>query len=185
MGMRNGHQVIFLRLKSCFSLIKNLNFFKFFPSKLTFFLSKLPIKDSVCGNTVIRSNYREVPGTCHIISWNSSVISWNKAVHWDILWFRYFEKRCMEKIHLFGNIYNVNRDFPGGPVVKNPPANAGGVRGVVWSLGWEDPLEEGMATHSSILACRIPIVRGAWQAIVHWVTKSWTWLSWLSMHTQC
>ena len=26
----------------------------------------------------------------------------------------------------------------------------------IWSLGWEDPLEEGMATHSSILAWRIP-----------------------------
>ena len=32
----------------------------------------------------------------------------------------------------------------------------------VQSLGWEDPLEEGMATHSSILAWRIPIDRGAW-----------------------
>ena len=43
--------------------------------------------------------------------------------------------------------------------VKNPPA--------VWetwvrSLSWEDPLEEGMATHSSILAWRIPMDRGAW-----------------------
>ena len=35
------------------------------------------------------------------------------------------------------------------------------------SLGWEDPLEKGMATHSSILAWRIPMDRGAWQAIVH------------------
>ena len=40
------------------------------------------------------------------------------------------------------------------------------------SLGWEDPLEEGMATHSSILAWRIPMDRGAWQAMVHGVTKS-------------
>ena len=39
------------------------------------------------------------------------------------------------------------------PVVKNPPANAGDV---VRSLGWEDPLEDGMATHSGILAWRIP-----------------------------
>ena len=34
------------------------------------------------------------------------------------------------------------------------------------SLGWEDTLEEGMATHSRILAWRIPTDRGAWQAIV-------------------
>ena len=39
-------------------------------------------------------------------------------------------------------------------MVKNPPANAGGIRDP--SLGQEDPLEEGMATHSSILAWRIP-----------------------------
>ena len=36
-------------------------------------------------------------------------------------------------------------------VVKNPPANTGDVRDMVQSLGWEDPLEEKMATHSSIL----------------------------------
>ena len=41
-------------------------------------------------------------------------------------------------------------------MVKNPPANAGDVRDSVQSLGQEDPLEEGMATHSSILAWRIP-----------------------------
>ena len=40
------------------------------------------------------------------------------------------------------------------------------------SLGWEDSLEEGMATYFSILAWRIPKDRGAWQAIVHWVAKS-------------
>ena len=45
--------------------------------------------------------------------------------------------------------------FPGGTVVKNLPANEGDIR--VRSLGWEDPLEEGMATHSSILAWRIPL----------------------------
>ena len=47
----------------------------------------------------------------------------------------------------------------------------------VWSLGWEDPLEEGMATCSSILACRMPMDRGAWQATFHGVSHSWTPLS--------
>ena len=47
----------------------------------------------------------------------------------------------------------------------------------VQSLGWEDTLEEGMATHSSIFAWRIPIDRGAWQATVHGVTKNQTGLS--------
>ena len=41
-------------------------------------------------------------------------------------------------------------------VVKNPPANAGDIRDTVQSLSREDPLEEGMAMHSSILAWRIP-----------------------------
>ena len=44
----------------------------------------------------------------------------------------------------------------------------------VLSLGQEDPLEEGMATHSSVFAWRIPMDRGAWQATVHKVVKSWT-----------
>ena len=44
-------------------------------------------------------------------------------------------------------------------MVKNLPAmRESGVQ----SLGWEDPLEKGMETHSSILAWRIPMDRGAW-----------------------
>ena len=54
-------------------------------------------------------------------------------------------------------------------MVKNPPAMQ-----ETWipSLGWEDPLEECMATHYSFLAWRIPRDRGAWQATVHGVTES-------------
>ena len=47
----------------------------------------------------------------------------------------------------------------------------------VWSLGAEDPLEEGMSTHSSILAWRTPMDRGAWWATVHGAAKSQTRLS--------
>ena len=55
--------------------------------------------------------------------------------------------------------------------VKNPPA-----MGETWvqSLGWEDPLEEVTATHSSILALRIPMDRGASHAIFHTIAKSQT-----------
>ena len=42
----------------------------------------------------------------------------------------------------------------------------------VGSLGWQDPLEEGMTTHSSILAWRISMDRGPWRATVHRVTES-------------
>ena len=46
--------------------------------------------------------------------------------------------------------------FPGGTVVKNPPANAGDTEDWVRSLAQEDLLAEDMATHSNILAWRIP-----------------------------
>ena len=59
-------------------------------------------------------------------------------------------------------------------IVKNTPEMQ---ETWVQALGWEDPLEEGMATHSSILAWRIPMDRGAWQATVHGVAKSQTRLS--------
>ena len=55
--------------------------------------------------------------------------------------------------------------------VKNLPAV---LETQVHFLAWEDPLKEGMETHSSILACRIPMDRGAWRATVHGVAKSWT-----------
>ena len=54
----------------------------------------------------------------------------------------------------------------------------------VRSLGWEDPLGEGMATHSCILAWRIPMDRGAWQAAVHGVAKSRAQLKQVSRHAQ-
>ena len=61
--------------------------------------------------------------------------------------------------------------FLAAQTVKNPPA--------VWetwvqSLGQEDPLEKGMATHSSILAWRIPVDRRIWRATVHGVAKNRT-----------
>ena len=58
--------------------------------------------------------------------------------------------------------------------VKNLPAMW---ENWVWALGWEDPLEKGMVTHSSILAWRIHMDRGVWQTPVHGVAKSQPWLS--------
>ena len=53
-------------------------------------------------------------------------------------------------------------------MVKNPPAKE---ETRVQSLGREDPLEEEMATRSSILTWRIPMDRGAWRATVRGVIK--------------
>ena len=52
--------------------------------------------------------------------------------------------------------------------VKNPPAMQ---ETWVQSLGWEDPLKEGMATHSCILAWRIPMDRGAYGLYSPWGHK--------------
>ena len=56
----------------------------------------------------------------------------------------------------------------------------------VWLLGWEDPLEEEMATSSSILAGKNPMNRVSWQFIVHGIAKSQIWPSdWTHTHVQC
>ena len=62
-------------------------------------------------------------------------------------------------------------DFPGGLDSKESACKAGDT-GSVPGLG--DPLEVGMATHSSILAWIIPTDREAWQAVVHGIPKSQT-----------
>ena len=54
----------------------------------------------------------------------------------------------------------------------------------VQTLGGDDPLEEGMATHSSFLAWEIPMVRGAWRATVHGVAESQTHLSDEAQHKE-
>ena len=66
--------------------------------------------------------------------------------------------------------------FPGGSVVKNPPAMQETQEIQVWLLSQEDPLEKEMATHSSIFAWRIPWTEelGGLQSIV---SQSQTWLS--------
>ena len=64
-------------------------------------------------------------------------------------------------------------------MVKNLPAMQ---ETWVRSLGQEDPLEEGKATHSSVLAWRIPMDRG-WWATAYEVAKSRTQLKRLSMYT--
>ena len=64
--------------------------------------------------------------------------------------------------------------FPVARLVESLPAMQ---ETQVQSLGWEDPLENKMATHCSILAMENSMDRGAWWATVHGVTKSWTQLS--------
>ena len=73
--------------------------------------------------------------------------------------------------------------FPGGTVVKIHLPVQEMQQTWVQSLGQADPLEKGMATHSSILAWKNSMDRGAWRATVHGVTKSQTWLNdWTLTH---
>ena len=81
----------------------------------------------------------------------------------------------------FNHIFSIKWSFPGSSMVRNPPAMQEPQETQVQSLGWEDPLKEGMITHSSILAWRIPWM-GSLVGYSHGVGKSWTWLKQLSMH---
>ena len=70
--------------------------------------------------------------------------------------------------------------FPGGSDGKESACNVGDL-GSIPGLGRS--LEEGMATHSSILACRTPVARGAWRAAVHGVSNNRTQLSDSAQHS--
>ena len=58
--------------------------------------------------------------------------------------------------YIYTHTHTHTQRLPSSSVVKNPPSVQELQEMRVRSLGWEDPLEEGMATHSSILAWRIP-----------------------------
>ena len=82
--------------------------------------------------------------------WWSDV--WNACIY--LLWYVDNSTHVRRKIYgclLLSN--NITVNFPGGSVVKNLPAMQ---EMWVWSLGQEDPLEKEVATHSGILAWRIP-----------------------------
>ena len=95
-----------------------------------------------------------------------------KASSWEAV-----QPQCPLGIHSEGSCY---LGLLGGSIVKNLPVIQ---ETQVRFLGWEDPLEEGMATHSSILPWRIPMVRGAWRPLVHGAAKSWTRLSDEAQHS--
>ena len=65
------------------------------------------------------------------------------------------EGALLYRYHLNCHLY-INTGFPGDIVVRNLPISVGNTRDMIRSLGQEDPLEEEMATHSSILAQKIP-----------------------------
>ena len=90
---------------------------------------------------------------------------------------------CLESINDITVTYLKSVGFPGGASSKEPSCQCRRHETRVQSLVQENPLEKEMATHSSILAWEIPVVRGAWKATVHRVTKSQTQLKLFSTHT--
>ena len=72
------------------------------------------------------------------------------------------------------NLYRLRYSFPGGSVVKNPSAVQGLQETRAQSLDWEDSLEEGMPTPSSILTWKTPVKEelGGLQSIGS--QKNWT-----------
>ena len=101
--------------------------------------------------------------------------SW-ASLQWASLW----ELAELRQPGTFEIIYNPQVV----PVVKNPPANAGAIRDGGLTPGLDRSPGGGMATHSSILAWRIPWgFWGAWWATVHEAAKSWTWLKRFNTHT--
>ena len=95
----------------------------------------------------------------------------SKLLRTELKYYIYFHKIFNTDILPFFQIseyYRLNGASVVAQLVKNPPAMQ-----ETWirSLSWEDDQEEGMATHSNILAWRIPMDRGAWRATVHGVTR--------------
>ena len=126
------------------------------------------------------------PGSSVRGIFQARVLEWGAIAFSEII-IRWYENVTYVYIYSLLSFFNklicclilviLSMGFSGAPVVKNLSAMQ---ETQVWSLSWEDPLEEGMATHSSILAWRILMDRGAWWATVHGVAQSWTWPKWLS-----
>ena len=70
-----------------------------------------------------------------------------------------------------------NGGCPGGSVVKNSPARAGDAGDIGWTLCREAPLEKAVATHSSVLAWRIPWTEEPGGLQPMGSQKNWTQLS--------
>ena len=115
--------------------------------------------------------------------WQSYRLFWGRSQrHWAELLLRVFK----QLVHFYYNqtqlTVKLYFGFPGGATDKDPACQCRRHKTWVRSLDWEDSLEEGMATHFSILAWRIPWTEepAGLQSIG---SQSRTWLEWLSMHT--
>ena len=84
---------------------------------------------------------------------HEKISSLRKEPYFTNLHINLAQRRNNWYFYWINNHYHTQQASLVAQMVKNLPARQ---ETWVWSLGWEDPLEEGMATHSSILAYRIP-----------------------------
>ena len=94
-----------------------------------------------------------------------------------IKWTEYNRRETIQVIRCSHRAFDFLKDFPGDLVVKNPPPMQETQDKEVWSLGWEDPLEEEIATHSSSLAWKIPWTEELGRLQFAGSQKSWTQLT--------
>ena len=84
------------------------------------------------------------------------LIQWDLSDSWHISQPTFFSTRNLSGLTEVSELHSLNLREAGGSQVKNLPAVQETQEMSVWSLGLEDPLEKEMATHSSILAWKIP-----------------------------
>ena len=89
---------------------------------------------------------------------------------------------CREWWCCFWRSWWAERGFPGGTSGKEPTCQCRRCKMCVRSLGWEDSPGGGLGHPLQYSYLEKPMDRGAWQATVHRVEESWTWLKQLSMH---
>ena len=103
--------------------------------------------------------------------WNigMDIMSHPKNTNFVPLWLQLWE----------GNMF---KGFPGGSVVKNLPAMQ---EMLIWFLSWERSPGEAHGNPVQYSCIENSMDRGSWQATVHRIAKSQTWVKQLSMHTHC
>ena len=132
----------------------------------------LPCRDrcvrapSLAKNEFADSRTKQVSGMQQEHAWRLLLIDWLQSWYYDCVCYCCFSSNCV-KIHK-------NMVVAGDSVVKNLP---GMLETRVQSLGWEDPLEKGMATHYWILAWRISWTQEPCQLQSMGLQKNWTQLS--------
>ena len=111
------------------------------------------------------------------LSWHWTLPCQYLGGYWNPLVFR-DEKACQT----IKQMSVVNMGFPDVIGSKEPACQCRRLKTCRFSPSWEDPLEEGMETHSNILPGE-SLGQRTWWAIVYGISKSQTWLKWLNMHT--